>query len=75
MVETQADARTAVEKLTGDAELRDRAGQIGYRAVMSRHTYGHRVDQLLDTLGILPPPRPVAVTVLAPRTDRTFSTG
>ena len=58
-VETQADARTAVEALTGDAELRDRVGQIGYRAVMSRHTYGHRVDQLLDTLGILSPPRPV----------------
>ena len=71
-VETQADARTAVEALTGDAELGDRAGQIGYRAVMSRHTYGHRVDQLLDTLGILSPPRPVAVTVLAPTNRPDF---
>ena len=50
-VETQADARHAVERLTGDAEHRDRVGHLGYRAVMSRHTYGHRVDQILDTLG------------------------
>ena len=47
-VETQAEVRTAVERLTADPEHRDRVGQRGYRAVMSRHTYGHRVDQILS---------------------------
>ena len=65
-VETQADAKTAIEDLTGDPEHRDRIGQVGYRAVMSRHTYGHRVNQILNTLGIPAPSPPSAVTVLAP---------
>ena len=71
-VETQADARHAVERLTGDAEHRDRVGQLGYRAVMSRHTYAHRVDQILDTLGIASTPAAPRVTVLAPTNRPEF---
>ena len=71
-VETQADARHAVERLTGDPEHRDRVGQLGYRAVMSRHTYGHRVDQILDTLGIASTPAAPRVTVLAPTNRPEF---
>ena len=46
-VDEAGDARAAVEQLVGDAEHRDRVGHLGYRAVMSRHTYGHRVDDVL----------------------------
>jgi hypothetical protein len=71
-VETAGEARTAVERLTTDPEHRDRVGQLGYRSVMSHHTYGHRVDQILTTLGIdtaAPPPK---VTVLAPTNRPEF---
>jgi hypothetical protein len=71
-VETQADARSAVERLTTDPEHRDRVGQLGYRTVMSRHTYGHRVDQILDTLGVASPPPTPKVTVLAPTNRPEF---
>lgn len=65
-VETQADALHAVERLIGDPEHRDRVGQLGYRAVMSRHTYAHRVDQVLGRLGIASPSAAPHITVLAP---------
>jgi hypothetical protein len=71
-VDTQAEARKAVEQLTADAEHRDRVGQLGYRAVMSRHTYGHRVDQILTTLGIAAVPPPPRVSVLAPTNRPEF---
>ena len=65
-VETPADARHAVEKLAGDPEHRDRVGQLGYRAVLAQHTYAHRVDQVLSTLGIASPSPAPRMTVLAP---------
>jgi spore maturation protein CgeB len=71
-VETQAEARAAVEQLTADPEHRDRVGQRGYRAVMSRHTYGHRVDQILTALGIAAAPPPPKVSVLAPTNRPEF---
>ena len=71
-VESQAEVRTTVEQLTADPEHRDRAGQRGYRAVMSRHTYGHRVDQILTTLGIATAPQPPNVSVLAPTNRPEF---
>jgi hypothetical protein len=71
-VETQAEARKAVEQMTADAEHRDRAGQLGYRAVMSRHTYGHRVDQVLTALGIATVTPPQRVSVLAPTNRPEF---
>jgi Glycosyl transferases group 1/DUF based on E. rectale Gene description (DUF3880)/Glycosyltransferase like family 2 len=71
-VETQAEVLTAVERLTADPENRDRAGQRGYRAVMSRHTYRHRVDQILTTLGMATAPPPPKVAVLAPTNRPEF---
>jgi hypothetical protein len=64
-VDEPGDAREAIERLTGDVEYRERIGHLGYRAVMSRHTYGHRVDDVLGHLGLAacrPEPR---VAVLA----------
>ena len=65
-VDTPGEARSAVERLVGDAEHRDRVGHLGYRAVMSRHTYGHRVDDLLVHLGLGAPTAAPRVAVLAP---------
>jgi glycosyltransferase involved in cell wall biosynthesis len=65
-VDSPADALAAVERLTSDPEHRDRVGHLGYRTVLSRHTYGHRVDGILDRVGIASPAAPPRVTVLAP---------
>jgi glycosyl transferase family 1/uncharacterized protein DUF3880 len=71
-VDTEGGARAAVERLVGDPEHRDRIGHRGYRAVMSRHTYGHRVDDILGHVGIAVPPSQPAVTVLAPTNRPEF---
>ena len=64
-VDTQADSRAAIDRLVSDPDHRDRVGHLGYRAVMSRHTYGHRVDQILSTVGIAPQRTSPKVTVLS----------
>jgi Glycosyl transferases group 1/DUF based on E. rectale Gene description (DUF3880)/Glycosyl transferase family 2 len=64
-VDTRADSRAAIDRLVSDPDHRDRVGHLGYRAVMSRHTYGHRVDQILSTVGIAPQRPSPNVTVLA----------
>lgn len=64
-VDEPGDARAAVERLVGDPEYGDRVGHLGYRTVMSRHTYGHRVDEILARLGLGSPARSPRVAVLA----------
>jgi hypothetical protein len=64
-VDEPGDAREAVERLTGDVEYRERVGHLGYRAVMSRHTYGHRVDEVLGRLDLTPRRVQPRVAVLA----------
>lgn len=51
-VETAADTKTAVERLVADRTYRDHTGQRGYRHVMRHHTYSHRVDTMLDAIGL-----------------------
>lgn len=42
----------SVRQLLGDAALRAEYGRRGYRAVLSRHTYGHRARMILKQLGL-----------------------
>jgi hypothetical protein len=65
-VASAADLPAAVERLARDPEHRDRVGHLGYRAVMSHHTYGDRVDEILARTGIAARPTAPRVTVLAP---------
>jgi hypothetical protein len=65
-VASAADVPAAVECLAGDTAHRDRVGHLGYRAVMSHHTYGDRVDEVLARVGITARPPAPRVTVLAP---------
>lgn len=60
-------AREAVGRLVSDPWERARLVHLGQRRLWQEHTYGHRVDQVLDRMG-LPNPAPVglpAVSVLA----------
>lgn len=64
-VDTQADAKAAVERLISDSDHRDRVGHLGYRAVLTRHTYRHRVDEILVRTGLGQPSPAPRVAVLA----------
>lgn len=71
-VDDATEARDAIDRLLADDEYRERVGHVGYREVMSRHTYGHRVDDVLSRLGLATPPRPPRVAVLAPTNRPEF---
>ncbi|MPZ88442.1 MAG: methyltransferase domain-containing protein [Nitriliruptorales bacterium] len=47
-----AQTRRLLASLLGNAELRDRRGLRAQRTVMGAHTFGHRVDALLETVGL-----------------------
>lgn len=64
------ELRTLVGNLLGSAQLRDRLAHQAQRIVLDRHTYSHRVDALLRSVGRteskLLPTTPPPVSVLLP---------
>lgn len=64
--ETPAQTRQLLASLLRNHELRDRRGLKAQRTVMAGHTYGHRVDRLIDTVGLAAPRRVPLVSVLVP---------
>jgi spore maturation protein CgeB len=52
VVETEDDTRKVLERIVADDTYRDHVGQRGYRHVMREHTYSHRVDAMLQSLGL-----------------------
>lgn len=49
---TPAEMTDTIGRLVDDVDHRDRVGQLGYRAVMSRHTYQHRLAEVLPLVGV-----------------------
>lgn len=64
-VDSATATTAAIEQLLGDDDHRARVAHRGYRLVMSQHTYSHRVDTILEQLGIAPATQPPSVTVIA----------
>ncbi|HEU5057846.1 MAG TPA: glycosyltransferase, partial [Kofleriaceae bacterium] len=63
---TPEETRTHLERLLGDGDYRGRFAHAGYREVLERHTYRHRLREILARLGIeASPPEPPLVTILA----------
>lgn len=63
---TPEETRAHLERLLGDPDYRGRFAHAGYREVLERHTYRHRLDEILAVLGIeRPASRPPRVTILA----------
>lgn len=52
MTSSAEETRTCLNLLLDDEELRDRLAHLGLRKVMKEHTYGQRLDYILDTMGI-----------------------
>lgn len=51
-VDSEKEARTAIRTLLGSEDLRTRAAHRALRTVMRSHTTGHRVDTVLDHVGV-----------------------
>ncbi|MFC0037041.1 methyltransferase domain-containing protein [Actinomadura rayongensis] len=69
---TEEETRTLLGGLLANSELRDRQAHLAMREVFAQHTFGHRVDTVLEHVGLSRPlPRP-AVSVILPtnRPDR-----
>lgn len=60
------ETRAALSTLLQHEELRDRLGTRSVRRVMNSHTYGHRVDHVLSTIGKTPQPMPRDVSMIVP---------
>lgn len=56
MSESEAQTRGLLEKVLGDDEYRERLALRGQRRVFSGHTYTHRLETLLATIGLAPTP-------------------
>jgi hypothetical protein len=55
ITESEAETRRHLERLLGDEEEWARASARGIRKVMREHTYGHRLSEVLERIGISRP--------------------
>jgi len=73
------DVRTTteyLEKLLSDDEYRERLALRGLRAVLGQHTYSHRLDRVLSTIGLdVPAVAPPAIHVWAPVESAAHAAG
>ncbi|MBO2465572.1 glycosyltransferase family protein [Actinomadura violacea] len=64
-VQDTKEAQRTLRALLRSSELRDRQAHLALRRVHAEHTYGHRVDTLLEHLGTGPAPvRPPSVSLV-----------
>jgi spore maturation protein CgeB/SAM-dependent methyltransferase len=73
VVDTEADARSELERLLTDDAYHRRVAHLGYREVMTNHTYTTRLASIVREAGLLAPPaeRPlVSVLAATNRPDR-----
>jgi len=49
---TKQDTRKNIEVLLDSQELRDRLSILGQREVFNKHTYSHRIDTILENVGL-----------------------
>ena len=68
-VKDEAEARAAIDRLLGDADLRDKQALRAHRRVFDEHLYTHRVESVLASVGVsnagVSTPAP-PVTVIVP---------
>jgi hypothetical protein len=74
MPRTDDEARDILARLISDERERDRLVIPARREIFARHTARHRLDTILRAIGLSPPSREVAVTVVGngPRARENF---
>jgi spore maturation protein CgeB len=61
---TPADTQTLLAGLLANPELRDRQAHLAMREVFAKHTFGHRIDDVLDAIGKPMPRREPYISVI-----------
>ncbi len=61
---TPEETRAKLESLLDDPEERQRRAHEAMREVLGKHTYGHRVDEVLRVTGVAPPTGARRISVL-----------
>jgi hypothetical protein len=64
VAETPQDTQTLLAGLLANPELRDRQAHLAMREVFAEHTFGHRVDAVLEAIGKPMPRREPHVSVI-----------
>ena len=72
LTRSAAGTTSHLEALLNDEETHAREAHLGYRSVYRRHTWRHRLDAIMATIGLPPPERPrpgvsVVMPVMRPR--------
>lgn len=73
VVDSEADAKTELGRLLTDEEYHERVAHLGYREVMTNHTYTARISSILREAGIPAPPADaplVSILAASNRSDR-----
>jgi hypothetical protein len=72
LADSAENTSATLKELLDDGALRARRGHLAMREVLARHTYGHRVDTVLDTIGVRrgQPDRSVSVVMCTNRPDQ-----
>ena len=66
VVTDRAEAETRIGVLMRHPELRDRQALLAHRRVFAGHLYRHRVDQVLETVGLPVQPRRRRISAVVP---------
>ena len=61
---TAPETRAKISELLGDAEGRERRAHAAMREVLSKHTYGRRVDDVLNAVGLTAGEQRASISVL-----------
>lgn len=72
IAKTPEETERKLNMLLMSSELRDRRALIGLRRVLQEHTYSHRVDTILRTVGLPVESRKPLVSVVVPTNRTTF---
>jgi GT2 family glycosyltransferase len=62
-----ADLIQLVDRYLADPAARAERAEKGRRAILERHTFSHRVDEILRLIEPLPPPRPEVISTSGPK--------
>ena len=66
---TPEETRAQLTALLGDPDAREHRAHRAMREVLSHHTYGHRIDQVLARIGLPVPDRVPSVSALLTISD------
>lgn len=70
VVDSEVEAKKELERLLNDDEYHGRVAHLGYREVMSKHTYARRIEAICDKIGVPAPHTETPLVSILAATNR-----